>query len=112
MDKSIKPLSPDELYTKIQEKQAKRHKYLLIYRNKDEMTRALDGKIYAVSDVNETYLCDLLECDFIRLTDELKIVDNISVPFECYSDWIVADKIYRDEVLSQQLEITFTESEK
>ena len=87
---------------------------MLVYRNEQEMTNVLDGNIYAISDIDGKYLCDILEQDYIRLHDELAIISEseyeIDVP--CFSDWVVAGPEYRDKVLACRLTIIYLETEK
>lgn len=103
-----------ELYRKIREEANLGYKYLLIYRNKKEMEKALDGKIYTISDTDGTFLCDLLETDFLQLQENLTIIDSISMPegVHCYSDWVICDKDERRKVFSRRLAIIFTNDQE
>lgn len=54
----------------------------------------LDGKIYAVSDRSGKYVCDILEEDFIRLTDSNILIDMNTEPYHNFvvnaeSDYIL-----------------------
>lgn len=108
-EKPSRLYTPGELYCQIEA--ALGAKYLLIYRNKKEMTDALDGKIYAISDTDGTYLCDILEEDYIRLTDDLTILDTASANtgVKHCSDWVVACPEYRSKVQACRVAILFIE---
>ena len=55
-------------------------KYLLVYRSEEEMAAALDGRIYAVSDTDGKYLCDLYQPDYLHLENEGSICSSGSCP--------------------------------
>ena len=57
----LRELSPEELHKRIAEEMKTGCKYLLVYRSEEEMTAALDGKIYAISDTDGKFLCDLYQ---------------------------------------------------
>lgn len=111
--KTVVPTSPHELYRKIQAEREIGYKYLLIYRNEQEMTNVLDGNIYAISDINGKHLCDILQEDYIRLTDDLTIISTSEtekdIPY--FSDWVVAEPEGREKVLGYRLVVIFLETE-
>lgn len=47
-----------------------------IFSNEDDFLHKLDGKVYAVSDYNGHYLCDILEDDYLKLIDSRILVDT------------------------------------
>ena len=55
------------------------------------MTAALDGKIYAISDTDGKFLCDLYQPDYLHLENGGDIVDTV-----------------RDKVLSSRMVIIYT----
>lgn len=63
----LRELSPEELHKRIAEEMKTGCKYLLVYRSEEEMTAALDGKIYAISDTDGKFLCDLYQPDYLHL---------------------------------------------
>lgn len=84
-------------------------KYLLVYRSEEEMAAALDGRIYAVSDTDGKYLCDLYQPDYLHLENEGDIVDTASIPdMRFHSDWAIANPTVRDKVLSSRMVIIYT----
>ena len=105
----LRELSPEELHKRIMEEMRAGYKYLSVYRSEEEMTVALDGKIYTVSDVDGKFLCDLYEPDYIRLENEGDIVDTASIrDMRFYSDWAIANPGVRDKVLSARMVIVYT----
>ena len=55
----------------------------LYFDSKQFFLQTLDGKVYAVCDKNGHFLCDILEDDYIKLTDANIIVDlddNLDYP--------------------------------
>ncbi len=105
----LRELSPGELYKRIMEEMRTGYKYLSVYRGEEEMTAALDGKIYAVSDTDGKFLCDLYEPDYIRLENEGDIVDTASIrDMRFHSDWAIANPGVRDKVLSARMAIVYT----
>lgn len=107
------PVPPNEFYRKIQAEQKIGFKYLFVYRNEQAMTNALDGKIYAISDIDGKHLCDILQEDYIRLTDDLTIISTSEtvkdIPY--FSDWVVAKPEGREKVLGCRLVVIFLETE-
>lgn len=105
----LRALSPEELHERIMREMESGYKYLFVYRNEEEMTAALDGKVYAISDTNCKFLCDLYEPDYIRLENENDIVDTVSIPdMRFYSDWAIANPGVRDKVLSARMTVIYT----
>ena len=51
-------------------------KHLYIFKAHDEFMKELDGKVYAVSDKNGDFICDLLEDDMVTLDDQDIISDS------------------------------------
>ena len=51
-------------------------KHLFIFKDHDEFMKELDGKVYAVSDKNGDFICDLLEADMVTLDDQDIISDG------------------------------------
>lgn len=51
-------------------------KHLFIFKEYDEFTAELDGKVYAVIDKNGSVICDLLEEDMITLEEQDLISDG------------------------------------
>ena len=51
-------------------------KHLFIFKEHDEFMKELDGKVYAVSDKNGDFICDLLEEDMVTLDDQDIISDG------------------------------------
>lgn len=100
-----------QLYRRIQDEMKASYKYLLVYRNRQEMSGHLNDKIYSICDADGKPLCDVFEEDYKELMDELKVIDTGSVtPGISYaSDWVISEPIYRPEVLSRRAVILFTE---
>lgn len=71
-------------------------KHLYIYKDDREFLKELDGKIYAISDLNGNIICDVLEEDMITLEEQDVISDNQIVS---------ADSI--EYILSQRVEVIF-----
>ena len=42
----------------------------LDFNNEQDFLSALDGKVYAISNGDGSYLCDVLEVDYVRMLDE------------------------------------------
>ena len=105
----LRELSPEELHKRITEEMKAGCKYLLVYRSEEEMAAALDGRIYAVSDTDGKYLCDLYQPDYLHLENEGDIVDTASIPdMHFHSDWAIANPTIRDKVLSSRMVIIYT----
>ena len=51
-------------------------KHLYIFKEHDEFMKELDSKVYAVSDKNGDFICDLLEADMVALDDQDIISDG------------------------------------
>ena len=99
----LRELSPEELHKRIAEEMKTGCKYLLVYRSEEEMTAALDGKIYAISDTDGKFLCDLYQPDYLHLENGGDIVDTASIPdMHFHSDWAIANPTVRDKVLSSE----------
>lgn len=47
----------------------------LFFRSEKDFLEELDGKVYAVSDKNGRYLCDVIEDDYLKLLDAGVLVD-------------------------------------
>lgn len=105
----LRALSSEELHKRITEEMRIGCKYLLVYRSEEEMTDALDGKIYAISDADGRFLCDIFQAEYVRLENEGDIVDTVSVPdMHFHSDWAIANPGVRDKVLSERVAIVYT----
>ncbi|WP_289764508.1 tyrosine protein kinase [uncultured Duncaniella sp.] len=104
----LRELSAEELHERITEEMKTGCKYLVVYRNEEEMIAALDGKIYTVSDTDGKFLCDLYEPDYIRLENEGDIVETASISDMHFSDWAIANPGVRDKVLSARMAIIYT----
>lgn len=105
----LRELSPEELHKRIAEEMKTGCKYLLVYRSEEEMTAALDGKIYAISDTDGKFLCDLYQPDYLHLENGGDIVDIASIPdMHFHSDWAIANPTVRDKVLSSRMVIIYT----
>lgn len=105
----LRELSPEELHKRIAEEMKTGCKYLLVYRSEEEMTAALDGKIYAISDTDGKFLCDLYQLDYLHLENGGDIVDTASIPdMHFHSDWAIANPTVRDKVLSSRMVIIYT----
>lgn len=105
----LRTLSPGELHERITREMESGYKYLFVYRNEEEMTAALDGKVYAISDTDGKFLCDLYEPDYIRLEEDGAIVDTVSIPdMRFHSDWAIANPTVRDKVFSARMVIIYT----
>ena len=105
----LRELSAEELHKRITEEMKTGSRYLLVCRNEEEMTAALDGKIYAVSDTDGKFLCDLYEPDYIRLENEGDIIETASISdMHFHSDWAIANPGVRDKVLSARMAIIYT----
>lgn len=100
-----------KLYSKIQDEANLGYKYLLVYRNKEEMEKVFSGKIYAICDIDGTFLCNLLENDFLKLQDDLTILDSLSMPEDVHycTDWVIRNEDERRKVFSQRLVVHFTD---
>lgn len=105
----LRELSPEELHKRIAEEMKTGCKYLMVYRSEEEMTAALDGKIYAISDTDGKFLCNLYQPDYLRLENGGDIVDIASIPdMHFHSDWAIANPTVRDKVLSSRMVIIYT----
>ena len=105
----LRELSPEELHKRIAEEMKTGCKYLLVYRSEEEMTTALDGKIYAISDTDGKFLCDLYQPDYLHLENGGDIVDTASIPdMHFHSDWAIANPTVRDKVLAARMVIIYT----
>ena len=105
----LRALTPEELHKRITQEMKVGYKYLLVYRSEEEMTAALDGKVYAISDTDGKFLCDLYQPDYIRLENEGDIVDTGSIQdMHFHSDWAIANSGVRDKVLSARMAIVYT----
>lgn len=71
-------------------------KNLYIYKDDREFLKELDGKVYAISNLNGDIICDVLKEDMIMLEDQGLIADN---------QIISADSI--EYIRSQRVEIIF-----
>lgn len=107
----LKALSPEELHTRITEEIKTGCKCLFVYQDEEEMTAALDGKVYAISDFDGCHLCDLYESDFVALTDEGAIVDTTPIKgMSFFSDWAIANPGERAKVLSRRMAVIYIHS--
>lgn len=105
----LRILTPEELHKRIMKEMNVGYKYLLVYSNEEEMITALEGKIYAISDVNGKFLCDLYQTDYVQMEEEGNIVDTLSISDRCFhSDWAIANSGVRDRVLSHRIAIVYT----
>lgn len=105
----LRELSSEELHKRITEEMRIGCKYLLVYRSEEEMAAALDGRIYAISDTDGKFLCDLYQSDYLHLESEGDIVDTVSIPdMHFHSDWAIANPGVRDKVLSERVAIVYT----
>lgn len=85
-------------------------KHLYIYQNESDFLSVLDGKIYAVCDMDGKYLCDVLEEDLLQLETEKKVIDpsgNNSL-----NDMRICDAAVRDYIYSQRIEIIILSNPK
>lgn len=105
----LRELSPEELHKRIAEEMKTGCKYLLVYRSEEEMTAALDGKIYAISDTDGKFLCDLYQ-PVISIWKTGAILwtphpfrTSISIPIGQS-----ANPTVRDKVLSSRMVIIYT----
>lgn len=71
-------------------------KHLYIFKNDREFLKELDGKIYAISDLNGNFICDVLEEDLITLEDH-DVISNGQI--------VSADSI--EYIRSERIEIIF-----
>nr|DAE55301.1 MAG TPA: hypothetical protein [Caudoviricetes sp.] len=71
-------------------------KHLYIFKDDSEFLKELDGKIYAISDLNGNVICDVLEEDMTALEDQDIISDGQTV----YAGSI-------DYIRSQRVEVIF-----
>lgn len=56
----------------------------IYFKTHGDFLQELDGKVYAVSDKNGHYLCDIIEDDYLKLLDSGIIVD-LNDNWECYN---------------------------
>lgn len=104
---------PDHLLDSIRQEIQKGCKYLIVCSCKQAMLSTLDGKIYAVSNTDGRFLCDLLESDLTRLAAEQKIVQTAPISdMHFFSDWAVANRCVRDAVFSQRVVFIFTDENR
>lgn len=64
----------------------------LIFNNEQEFLNELDGKVYAISNGDGEYLCDILEEDYLNLLDEGICINLDMEPDICinsYSQYIL-----------------------
>ena len=87
---------------------------LMYFKEESTFLRLLDGKVYCIADeLNKEFLCDILEEDFITLTEAGIIVDYTwdefmenfkdSEDIGGYSDYRLAAASFRDLVLSKEV---------
>ena len=68
-----------------------------------------NGKIYAISDTDGKFLCDLYQPDYLHLENGGDIVDTASIPdMHFHSDWAIGNPTVRDKVLSSRMVIIYT----
>lgn len=71
-------------------------KHLYIFKDDSEFLKELDGKIYAVSNLNGDIICDVLEDDMTALEDQ-DVIANGQI--------VCAESI--DYICSQRVEVIF-----
>lgn len=102
-------LTPEELFGTISEEKKKGCKYLLVFRNEEEMEETFEGNLYAISDTDGKFLCYLCYDDYVRMEDEGDIVDSTSIAdMHFYSDWAIANSGVRERVFSRRIAVVFT----
>ena len=73
------------------------------------MTAALDGKIYAISDTDGKFLCDLYQPDYLHLENGGRYCGHrIHSDMHFHSDWAIANPTVRDKVLPPRMVIIYT----
>ena len=72
----------------------------LYFKDENEFLSALDGKVYAISNGDGNYLCDILEDDYLMLLD-----DGICVNLDVmdYSPSLNVRNSYSQYILTQTL---------
>lgn len=105
------PRPRHKVYAEILDELRRGCKYLFVYRNRQEMNAALEGKIHAVRDTDGSHLCDIWHEDYLRFTDKLVLVDRCSAPagITYFSDRVVNGTEARKEVLACRLVIVYLE---
>ena len=72
----------------------------LYFSSEKDFLKELDGKVYAVSDKNGRYLCDVIEDDYLKLSD-LGILEDVD-----------SDLIYSDLDVDSDVILTIDLGEK
>ena len=74
----------------------------LTFKDQESFLSELDGKVYAISNGDGTYICDVLEEEFVKLLDEHLCVDLCNVD-NIIASYITPHKYFSDYVLLQTL---------
>lgn len=65
----------------------------LEFNNEQEFLNELDGKVYAISNGDGEYLCDVLEEDYLKLLNEgvcINLDEEPNICINSYSQYILA----------------------
>lgn len=77
----------------------------LNFKDENEFLSALDGKVYAISNGDGNYLCDVLEDDYLKLLDagmcvnldNTDYVPSVSMKEDNYSQYILTQTLNPSE---------------
>ena len=91
----------------------------LTFKNTEEFIAKMDGNVYTITTTDgKDFFCELEEKEFITLFDEGKILDlNSNRDFNkkiegSYSDYLLADEKFKDDVLALAIDITIENFEE
>ena len=74
----------------------------LDFNNEQDFLSALDGKVYAISNGDGSYLCDVLEADYTRMLDE-GICVNLDDTDDLLTELVYVKDSYSQYILTKYL---------
>lgn len=74
----------------------------LDFKDEQDFLSALDGKVYAISNGDGSYLCDILEVDYVRMLDEGVCV-NLDDTDDVLTESVNVKDSYSQYILTQTL---------
>ena len=74
----------------------------LDFNNEQDFLSALDGKVYAISNGDGSYLCDILEVDYVRMLDEGVCV-NLDDTDDVLTESVNVKDSFSQHILTQTL---------
>lgn len=72
------------------------------FKNENEFLSALDGKVYAISNGDGSYLCDVLEEDYVKMLDQGMCV-NLDDTDDMLAENIRVENNFSQYILTQTL---------